>query len=164
MDALFIGKEARTLIPATATAEIDIRLVPTSDPDKLISLIRKHIEAKGYYILEKEPTEEERMKYPKIASMRSHISYRAFQTPFNSACGIWLNRAMIRAFGKEPIKIRITGGSIPISPFVITLGIPAVAVPTVNADNNQHAENENIRVGNYVDAVKTFLAILLEKI
>jgi acetylornithine deacetylase/succinyl-diaminopimelate desuccinylase-like protein len=39
-----------------------------------------------------------------------------------------------------------------------------VAVPTVNADNNQHAENENIRVGNYVDAVKTFLAIMMEKI
>jgi acetylornithine deacetylase/succinyl-diaminopimelate desuccinylase-like protein len=37
-------------------------------------------------------------------------------------------------------------------------------VPTVNPDNNQHAENENIRVGNYLDAVKTFLAIMLEKL
>jgi acetylornithine deacetylase/succinyl-diaminopimelate desuccinylase-like protein len=71
---------------------------------------------------------------------------------------------MQKAFGKEPIKVRTAGGSIPISPFVITLGIPAVAVPTVNADNNQHAENENIRVGNYVEAVKTFLAILMEKL
>jgi acetylornithine deacetylase/succinyl-diaminopimelate desuccinylase-like protein len=164
MDALFIGSESRTLIPATATAEIDIRLVPSSNPQRLIDLVRKHVEAQGYYIVEKEPTEDERMKYPKIASFRSSISYGAFQTPFNSECGLWLNKAMTKAFGKEPIKIRTAGGSIPISPFVITLGIPAVAVPTVNADNNQHAENENIRVGNYMDAVKTFLAIMMEKI
>ncbi|NOT74338.1 MAG: M20/M25/M40 family metallo-hydrolase [Cyclobacteriaceae bacterium] len=164
LNSLYIGDKARTLIPATATAEIDIRLVPSSDPARLISLVRRHVLDAGYYMVEKEPTEDERMKYPKIASMRSSISYGAFQTPFNSECGIWLSKAMVKAFGKDPIKIRTAGGSIPISPFVITLGIPAVAVPTVNPDNNQHAENENIRVGNYIDAVKTFLAILSEKI
>jgi acetylornithine deacetylase/succinyl-diaminopimelate desuccinylase-like protein len=164
MDALFIGEEARTLIPATATAEIDIRLVPSSDPARLINLVRQHVESKGYFIVAKEPTEEERMKYPKIAAIQSSVSYLAFQTPFSSECGTWLNKAMTNAFGTAPIKVRTAGGSIPISPFVVTLGIPAVAVPTVNADNNQHAENENIRVGNYVDGVKTFLAIMLEKI
>lgn len=164
LDALFVGNESRTLIPATAIAEIDIRLVPSSNPEKLIDLVRQHVKNKGYYIAPKEPTEEERMKYPKIVTMESSISYLAFQTPFDSDCGIWLGKAMKRAFGKEAIKVRTAGGSIPISPFVVTLGIPAVAVPTVNADNNQHAENENIRVGNYIDAVKTFLAIMLEKI
>lgn len=164
LNSLFVGDQVRTLIPATATAEIDIRLVPSSDPQRLISIVKKHVQDQGYYLVDKEPTEEERMKYPKIASFRSSVSYGAFQTPFNSECGLWLTRAMINAFGKEPIRIRMTGGSIPISPFVITLGIPAVAVPTVNPDNNQHAENENIRVGNYMDAVKTFLAILVEKL
>jgi acetylornithine deacetylase/succinyl-diaminopimelate desuccinylase-like protein len=104
------------------------------------------------------------MTYPKLASFDSKISYGAFQTPFDSETGIWLQKAMRNAFGKDPIRIRITGGSIPISPFVVTLGIPAVSVPTVNADNNQHAENENIRVGNYIDAVKTFMAIMMEKL
>jgi acetylornithine deacetylase/succinyl-diaminopimelate desuccinylase-like protein len=164
LNALYVGDQARTLIPDKAVAEIDIRLVPSSDPKRLIELVRKQVEAQGYYIIDREPTEEERLKYPRIASFHSSISYLAFQTPFDSDCGKWLSKAMYTAFGKEPIKIRTTGGSIPISPFVITLGIPAVAVPTVNADNNQHAENENIRVGNYVDAVKTFLAIMLEKI
>lgn len=164
MNSLFVGNEVRTLVPATAVAEIDIRLVPGSNPERLIGLVKKHIEDQGYYIVDKKPTEEERMKYPKIAAFQSSISYGAFQTPFNSETGMWLSKAMVKAFGKEPIKIRMSGGSIPISPFVITLGIPAVTVPTVNRDNNQHAENENIRVGNYIDAVKTFLAILTEKI
>lgn len=164
LNSLYVGEQSRTLIPAEATAEIDIRLVSSSDPERLIGLVRSHVESKGYYLVEIEPTEEERLKYPRIAAFRSSISYGAFQTPFDSEVGLWLNRAMAKAFGKEPIKIRTGGGSIPISPFVITLGIPAVAVPTVNADNNQHAENENIRVGNYIDAVKTFYYILKEKL
>jgi acetylornithine deacetylase/succinyl-diaminopimelate desuccinylase-like protein len=164
LDALHVGNQSRTLIPAAAVAEIDIRLVPSSNAERLIGLVRKHVEGKGYYVIDRDPTEEERMKYSAIATFQSNISYGPFQTPFNSACGLWLNRAMVKAFGKDPIKIRMMGGSIPISPFVTTLGIPAVSVPTVNPDNNQHAENENIRLGNYVDAVKTFLAILTEKL
>jgi len=164
LNSLYVGAKARTLIPAEATAELDIRLVPTSDPDKLIGLVRSHIEKQGYHILDKAPTEEERMKYPRLVSFQSSVSYLAFQTPFDSEVGLWLNRAMTNAFGKEPIRIRTAGGSIPISPFVITLGVPAVGVPIVNADNNQHAPNENIRVGNYLDGVKTFYYILKEKL
>jgi acetylornithine deacetylase/succinyl-diaminopimelate desuccinylase-like protein len=164
LDALFVGSESRTLIPATATAEIDIRLVPGSDPERLIGLVRSHIESQEYHLIDGAPTEEERMKYPRIASFHPTIHYGAFQTPFDSECGKWLTKAMTKTFGREPIRIRTAGGSIPISPFVITLGVPAVAVPTVNPDNNQHAENENIRVGNYIDAVKTFTAILQEKL
>ena len=164
LQALYVGEKARTLIPDKAVAEIDIRLVPTSDANRLIDLVKKHVISKGYQLVEKEPTEKERMTYPKLASFDSKISYGAFQTPFDSETGIWLQKAMRNAFGKDPIRIRITGGSIPISPFVVTLGIPAVSVPTVNADNNQHAENENIRVGNYIDAVKTFMAIMMEKL
>ena len=56
----------------------------------------------------------------------------------------------------------MSGGSIPISPFVNTLDIPAVTVPTVNRDNNQHSPNENIRLGDYRDGIKTILSILTE--
>lgn len=70
---------------------------------------------------------------------------------------------MTEAFGKPPIEIRTSGGSIPISPFVNTLNIPAITVPTVNRDNNQHSPNENIRVGNYVEGIKTMIAIFSQK-
>ena len=71
---------------------------------------------------------------------------------------------MTRAFERDPIMIRMSGGSIPISPFVATLGIPAVGAPTVNRDNNQHSPDENIRLGNYRDGIKTMIAILGEKL
>ena len=165
MESGWVGAEVRTIIPPTATAEIDVRLVIESDPERLIGLIRNHIKDEGFYMIDnREPTEEERMKYPRIISFDYEISYKAFRTDYNTEVGQWLARGMKKVFGEEPIMIRTAGGSIPISPFVTTLGIPAVAVPTVNPDNNQHSPNENIRLGNYVDGVKTFIAILTEKL
>jgi acetylornithine deacetylase/succinyl-diaminopimelate desuccinylase-like protein len=55
-------------------------------------------------------------------------------------------------------------GSIPIFPSVLTLGIPAVAIPTVNPDNNQHSPNENIRLGNSRDVIKTMISVLTENL
>jgi acetylornithine deacetylase/succinyl-diaminopimelate desuccinylase-like protein len=160
----WIGNEARTIVPADATAEIDIRLVPESDPERLFGLVKKHIENQGYHILDRTPTDEERTKYPKLLMWKGNISYQAFRTPFDSEPGIWLNKAMVRAFGKDPIRKRISGGSLPISPFVDALQFPAVTVVTVNSDNNQHGPNENLRLGNYKEGIKTALAILTQEL
>ncbi len=163
MNSAWVGSKSRTIIPATATAEIDVRLVKESDPERLMSLIKNHIQKQGYFVVDKEPTEEERMKYPKIVFFRSVINYQSFRTTIDSDVGNWLSRALTKAYGKDPIKIRIGGGSIPISPFVVTLNVPAVIVPTVNMDNNQHSPNENLRVGNYVNGIKTMISILAER-
>lgn len=157
-----VGKQAGTVIPDKAIAELDLRLVPESDPERLINLIRRHIEQKGYYILDHEPTEADRAKYPKLIQMKSEISMLPFRTDFGGYEDQWLTHVMTRAFGHEPIKIRMTGGSVPIVPFLRTLNIPAIHVPMVNLDNNQHAANENLRLGNYVEGIKTWLAIFSE--
>ena len=160
----WVGDEARTIVPATATAEIDVRLVLESDPDHLINLVRQHIVDQGYYVIDRKPNSKERLKYDRICQFTSSTSYLAFRTDFDSEVGKWLDRALVNAFGETPIKQRTSGGSIPISPFVNELGIPAVTVPTVNRDNNQHSPNENIRIGNYVDGIKTIHHVLIEKL
>ena len=160
----WVGSEARTIVPAVAIAEIDIRLVLESDPDRLINLVRDHINGQGYHVIDRKPTSRERIEHDKICQFNSSTSYLAFRTDFDSEVGLWLNRALVRAFGEEPIKNRTSGGSIPISPFVNELGIPAVTVPTVNRDNNQHSPNENIRIGNYIDGIKTIHHVLMERL
>lgn len=162
MQSGWIDEKVRTIVPGWARAEIDVRLVLESDPDRLIKLIKNHITDQGYYLLDRVPTQGERLKHPKIATLTHEISYQSFRTDFNSEVGLWLTRALNNAFDEEPIRIRMSGGSIPISPFVTTLGIPAVTVPTVNRDNNQHSPNENLRLGNYREGIKTMLAILAE--
>lgn len=158
----WVDEQRRTIVPASAVAEMDIRLVRESDPERLIRLLKEHISEQGFHFVNGLPTEEERLRHPKLVRIDSNISYRAFRTDFDTAVGHWLRSAMKKAFGSDPIQIRTAGGSIPISFFVNTLGVPAVIVPTVNPDNNQHGPNENIRLGNYVDGVKTMIAILSE--
>lgn len=164
MSSGWVGDEKRTIIPSSAVAEIDVRLVKESNPERLLGLIWNHIESEGYTMLTREPTQREKLKYSRICQFQSSVSYLAFRTDFDSDVGLWLTRALKNAFGETPIRQRTSGGSIPISPFVTTLDIPAVTVPTVNRDNNQHSPNENIRVGNYVDGIKTILAILMEEL
>ena len=160
----WVGKESRTIVPATATTEIDIRLVKESDPERLLSLLRQHIEDEGYHIIDKKPSQRDRLTHHKICRMNAKVSYQAFRTDFDTEIGAWLTRAMTDAFGEVPVRHRTSGGSIPISPFVETLDVPAVSIPMANRDNNQHSPNENIRLGNYVDAVKTIYYVLRTKI
>lgn len=162
MQSGWINDEVRTIIPGWARAEIDVRLVLETDPERLVDLIKSHIENQGYLVLDRVPTQEERMEYAKIATFTYNVSYQSFRTDFDSEVGLWLRKAIENTYGEEPVMIRMSGGSIPISPFVTTLNIPAVTVPTVNRDNNQHSPNENLRLGNYRNAIKTFLAILNE--
>ena len=160
----WVGNEARTIIPATATAEIDVRLVLESDGERLIRLVKQHIKDQGYLVLDRKPTSQERATNNKIIKFSTRKSYKAFRTEFDTPIGNWLSAAMTKAFGTEPIKIRTSGGSIPISPFVNTLDIPAVTVPTVNKDNNQHSPNENLRVGNFIEGIETMIALLTQPI
>jgi acetylornithine deacetylase/succinyl-diaminopimelate desuccinylase-like protein len=164
MQSGWIDEKVRTIIPGWARAEIDVRLVLESTPERLLNLVKNHISDQGYYVIDYEPTKEERLKHDKIARFESEISYQSFRTDFDSEVGLWLRSALQNAFGEEPVMIRMSGGSIPISPFVNTLGIPAVTVPTVNRDNNQHSPNENIRLGNYREGIKTMIAILKERL
>jgi len=43
----WVGAKARTIIPESATAELDLRLVPESDGTRLKGLVKKHIEKQG---------------------------------------------------------------------------------------------------------------------
>jgi acetylornithine deacetylase/succinyl-diaminopimelate desuccinylase-like protein len=49
---------------------------------------------------------------------------------------------------------------VPIAPFIDAMGFPAIGVPIVNFDNNQHAENENLRLGTFFTGITTLAAVL----
>ncbi len=158
----WVGPEVRTIVPDLAVAEVDIRLVPGSDPERLLAVVREHIVSSGYLLLGRDPTDEERESHERIARFDQEISYGAFRTEFESLPGRWMTGALERLNGEPPIRIRMSGGSIPIAPFVITLGLPAVAAPTVNPDNNQHAPDENLRLEDFILGIRSIAAILGE--
>ena len=158
----WVGAAVRTIIPANAVANLDIRLVKESDPERLMELLQAHIRAQGYYLITdgREPTDEERDQYPRIASFAYKVAYGAFRTPLDAPTGQWLEGALRQTLKEDIVKIRTHGGSIPIAPFVETLDVPAVIVPLVNPDNNQHSPNENLMLSNYFRGVEACYGIL----
>ncbi|AMC10572.1 acetylornithine deacetylase [Lutibacter profundi] len=156
----WVGKKSRTIVPNKATAEIDIRLVPETDGNNLKNLIKKHIKNKGYYITSNEPTLDERKKYANIITIKEGSVTKPFRTDLNNPYGVWIDNILKSTFKKDVVKIRIMGGTVPISPFINELKIPAFIVPLVNPDNNQHSPNENLEIGQIAYGIQTFYAIL----
>ena len=158
--AAWVGPDSRTIIPPTATAEIDIRLVAESDPERMVELVRSHVEEQGFLVLDREPSDAERAVHPRIASFVYNISYGAFRSDFDSPAGLMARAGMRHLYGEEPILIRSMGGSIPIAPIIDALKLSAATVPTVNIDNNQHSPNENLRLGNFFEGIAILMSVL----
>ena len=161
--AAWVGEESRTIIPPRATAEIDIRLVKESDPERLIALLREHVAGMGFHLIDSPPSDAERREHPKLLKFTYEVSYGAYRSDFDSPAGLMARAGMRHLYGEEPILIRNSGGSIPIAPLVDTLGIPAASVPTVNIDNNQHSPNENLRLGNFLEGIAILMAVLSQQ-
>lgn len=160
-----VGAKARTVVPALAVAELDLRTVPETPPERLQQLLRAHIEKQGYHLVDGQPSEQDRARYPRLASLEMggvSASSMAVRTELNAPIGEWLRRGMRKAWGSDPVQIRMMGGTVPTGAAVSALKIPFVIVPLVNADNNQHSNNENMRVGNYFDGVHSLANILTE--
>ncbi len=163
LSAAWTGAASRTIIPPRAVAELDIRLVMESDPERLIGLVRRHIESLGYRVLDREPTAGERREHERLVTLTHHVAYGAFRSDPESRPARMARAGLRHLYGKEPIVIRTMGGSIPIAPIIDTLGIPAAVVPTVNIDNNQHSPNENIRLGHFIDGIAMLMAVLQQR-
>ena len=159
----WVGEQVRTIIPPSATAEIDIRLVKESDWQHLLAAVVAHIEGQGYRVLDHEPTAEERLANPRVVALTYRYDYGAFRSPYDSRVGRMARAGLAALYdGEEPVLIRTMGGSIPISPFVEALGIPAAIVPSVNIDNNQHSPNENLKIDSFYDGLARLMAVLAE--
>jgi len=69
-----------------------------------------------------------------------------------------LSEIMTRA-GHEPIRLPTMGGSIPMYLFQQPDNTPVIGLPIANHDDNQHAEDENIRLQNLWDGIEVFAAL-----
>jgi hypothetical protein len=52
------------------------------------------------------------------------------------------------------------GATLPTHEIVTPMHLPFVMVPVVNADNNQHTFDENLRMGNYLTGMRSMLGLL----
>lgn len=156
-----VGAYARNVIPAIATATIDMRLVRGADGPKQIDKLIAHIEAQGFHVTDAEPTAEERARYPKIVRVhRREGGYNAVRAPMDAPFGVALVKALGAIDGRPAVALPTSGGSLPLFMIEQNFGVPLISVGSANYDNNQHAEDENVRIGNLWNAIETTAAIM----
>lgn len=148
MRAADVGSSARNVIPSEATASVDIRLAAGDDPDRMLDRVQDRLESKGYVVLDREPTPEERRQHRHLARMIRTPGYPAIRTPMDSPLAETLLGAARVAADRDVVALPTFGGSIPLYHFDEILDTPVAIVPIANHDNNQHAADENVRVAN----------------
>jgi acetylornithine deacetylase/succinyl-diaminopimelate desuccinylase-like protein len=155
-----VGEAARNVIPDTARATIDLRLVPGNDPDDLLDYVESHIRARGFFIARTEPDIMLRRVQPRIAKVTRRAGYPAARTSMDLPIVREIIAAAEQANGSPLVLNPTLGGSLPLHLFTERLGKPVVIAPIANHDNNQHAANENLRLGALWYGIDLFAALL----
>jgi acetylornithine deacetylase/succinyl-diaminopimelate desuccinylase-like protein len=152
-----VGDKARNVIPTSATATLDLRLVKGNDSKRQVDKLVRHVRAQGFHVLDREPTLEERRRHSKIATVVAESGYNAERTSLDDP----LARDVANALKpRGAVVLPSLGGSLPLYIFRETLGAPTVTVSLANHDNNQHAEDENLRLGNLWSAIDAAAAVM----
>jgi len=131
----FTGEGAKTVLPALAMAKVSMRLVPNQDPDTIAKLFEAYVHDIAPKTVE--------VKVTRMHGGKPWMT--SYDNPFVQAAG----RAIEKGFGQKPVFTR-EGGSIPVvSTFQEELGLPSVLFGVGLPDENAHAPNEKLDVGNF---------------
>ena len=153
------GSQASNVVPSTATATLDIRLVKGITPQQARDRVLAHIRKQGYFIIDRDPDAQVLTEHPRVAKITGEAGYPASRTSMDLPISRLVIRTAESALGPV-VKLPTMGGSVPLYMIEQILGVPTITVPIANHDNNQHSFNENIRVQNLWDGIELMAALL----
>jgi acetylornithine deacetylase/succinyl-diaminopimelate desuccinylase-like protein len=137
------GPGSKTVLPHEAVVKCDIRLVEAQTPEEILGKVRLHVERVAPHI-----------QFIPLDGMLPS------KTPMDSPFAEPLRKAIRTAQGVEPLEYPCTGGSLPDYVFTKILKIPAFVIPYGNADESNHAPNENLSLDCFVNGIRTGAAVL----
>jgi acetylornithine deacetylase/succinyl-diaminopimelate desuccinylase-like protein len=137
------GPGSKTVLPHAAVAKCDIRLVEAQRADEILAKVQAHVQ-----------------RYAPQVRVISHGAMDPAKTPLDSPFTTPLRQAISAAQGVEPLLVPARGGSLPSYAFTRTLGIPTFGIPYANADESNHAPNENMELARFFAGIKTGAAML----
>ena len=156
------GGEVGGVIAASATAEIALRLVKENSPGRMVGRVLAHIREQGYFVVDHEPDTATLVDHPRIAkvTVRAPATSGAWRTDPDVPEARFVTDALRSRWGQGLVRIRTLGGGVPASPFIDAFHVPTVGISLANFDDNQHTDNENLRLGNLWNGIFTFAAIM----
>lgn len=154
------GPGSANLIPREAVAYLDFRLVPAQTPERVRALVERHLAHQGFHIARSPPDSALRRAHPRVIRLEWGDGYPAARTALDHPAARALLAAADAALETRLIRVPTLGGSLPLYHFEQVLGSPFVILPIVNHDNNQHGENENLRLQNLWDGIELYAGVL----
>jgi len=156
-----VGAQATNIVPDQAEASLEARLVKGEDPHKKFEQIAGFIRKQGFFVVDHDPTIEERRVHPQIAKIIDDGGYRASRTPMDLPVSKALVKIMQQATNNQTVVAPMLGGSVPMYIFE-DFKLPWIGVPIVNYDNHQHSADENLRLGNLWQGIETYSVLLAD--
>ncbi len=157
----YVGEQAQNVVPDRAEASLEARLVKGEEPKRKFEQIAAFIQKQGFYVIDHEPTMEERRAHARIAKVVYEGGYRASRTPMDLPMSKAIVEVVRAAAGHDTVVMPSSGGSVPMYIFE-DLGLPWIGVPIVNYDNHQHSSDENLRLGQFWRGMEIYGAILAD--
>jgi len=139
----YAGPGSKTVLPGEAVAKCDIRLVEAQSAEDIFARVQAHVR-----------------EYAPDVEIIYQGAMDPSKTPLDSPYAGPMRRAISLAQGQDPLLVPALGGSLPQYVFTKILGMPVFGVPYANADEANHAPNENLEVWRFFQGIKTSVAIL----
>lgn len=157
------GPNAANAIATEATASFDFRLAPGADPARVRTLTEDWLRTKGWFIVRDTPDAATRHAHPKVIRIDwDKGGSLATKTPLDTPAALAVAASIGRTVGYPVIKLPLMGASSGFEEIVDQLHAPMVGVSIANADDNQHARNENLRLGNLWDGIAVYAGLLAD--
>ncbi|MEI6485225.1 MAG: M20/M25/M40 family metallo-hydrolase [Sphingomonadales bacterium] len=154
---------AANAIATQAWASFDIRLAPGQTMAHVKDTTEAYLTAQGWHIIRTDPDTATRLAHPKLLKLTwGDGGSVAVKVPLDTPAAQAVIAAITRSTGGPPVQMPIMGGTTPFAEIVEALNAPMIGVSVANADDNQHAANENIRLGNLWDGIEIYAALLAD--
>jgi acetylornithine deacetylase/succinyl-diaminopimelate desuccinylase-like protein len=157
------GPNAANAIATEAHASIDFRLAPGETPRHVRELTEAYLTQQGWFIVRDDPDLATRLAHPKVLRVNwdaggSTAAKAALDLPASKA----VIASITRSTGAPPVQLPIVGASSGIADATDQLHVPMVGVPIANYDDNQHAQNENLRLQNLWDGIEIYAGLIAD--
>jgi acetylornithine deacetylase/succinyl-diaminopimelate desuccinylase-like protein len=164
--AIHVGDEGPSAANAIAThaeASLDFRLAPGETPKHTRELLESFLTGQGWLIVRTDPDLQTRLSHPKIVKVVwEQGSAIATKTALDLPASKAVVASIARTVGYQPIELPIVGASSGMADIVDQLHAPMAGVSIANYDDNQHAENENLRLGNLWDGIEVYAGLVAD--
>ncbi len=138
------GIGSKTVLPHQAFVKCDIRLVEAMSLDATLAKVKAHV-----------------ARHAPNVEVIFQGGMEPSKAPLDSPYTAPIRQALRAGQAEEPLLIPSAGGSLPDYVFTKILGVPAFGTPYANADEHNHAPNENLEIARFIKGIKTGAALLL---